>query len=169
MIVNYYYDDCHLSIQNKLPKLINIGFNFWLLLICLGMANFAKLLVSAVLLISPIYKFNMKNVFLPSLLFLSCICILFFQSDVFLPCGVTSNILLFLQAGFLARLVGSDVAVASAHSSLKSMSGNSPSLELAARHCFLLEDPPDKKEPTSSERYVTFYGSYTFFLFNFPT
>ncbi|KAF7840934.1 SWI/SNF complex subunit SWI3D [Senna tora] len=56
-------------------------------------------------------------------------------------------------AGFLARLVGSDVAVASAHSSLKSISGNSPSIELAARHCFLLEDPPnDKKEPISSER-----------------
>ncbi|XP_061363567.1 SWI/SNF complex subunit SWI3D-like [Gastrolobium bilobum] len=56
-------------------------------------------------------------------------------------------------AAFLARLVGSDLAVASAHSSLKSMSGNYPGTELAARCCFLLEDPPDnKKEPSSSER-----------------
>ncbi|KAK7283492.1 hypothetical protein RIF29_13043 [Crotalaria pallida] len=55
-------------------------------------------------------------------------------------------------AVFLSRLVGSDVAVASAHSSLKSMSVNSPSTELAARHCFLLEDPPNDTESTSSER-----------------
>ncbi|RDX69438.1 SWI/SNF complex subunit SWI3D, partial [Mucuna pruriens] len=56
-------------------------------------------------------------------------------------------------ATFLAHLVGSDVAVASAHSSIKSMSRNSPGTELAARCCFLLEDPPDnKKEATSSER-----------------
>ncbi|TKY67550.1 SWI/SNF complex subunit SWI3D [Spatholobus suberectus] len=56
-------------------------------------------------------------------------------------------------ATFLAHLVGSDVAVASAHSSIKTMSRNSPGTELAARSCFLLEDPPDnKKEPTSSER-----------------
>ncbi|KAK4258661.1 hypothetical protein QN277_005085 [Acacia crassicarpa] len=52
--------------------------------------------------------------------------------------------------GFLARLVGSDMAIASAHSSLKSISSNSPGVELAARHCFILEDPPDdKKEPSS--------------------
>ncbi|OIW08707.1 hypothetical protein TanjilG_03383 [Lupinus angustifolius] len=56
-------------------------------------------------------------------------------------------------ASFLAHLVSSDVAVASAHSFLKSMSGNSPGTELAARHCFLLEDPPyNKKEAASSER-----------------
>ncbi|KAK7404445.1 hypothetical protein VNO78_05347 [Psophocarpus tetragonolobus] len=55
-------------------------------------------------------------------------------------------------AVFLAHLVGSDMAVASAHSSIKSMSRNSPSTELAARCCFLLEDPPDKKESTSCER-----------------
>ncbi|KAI4295536.1 hypothetical protein L6164_035575 [Bauhinia variegata] len=56
-------------------------------------------------------------------------------------------------AVFLARLVGNDAAVASAHNSLKSISGNSPSIQLAARHCFVLEDPPDdKKETTSSER-----------------
>ncbi|ESW03840.1 hypothetical protein PHAVU_011G046200 [Phaseolus vulgaris] len=56
-------------------------------------------------------------------------------------------------ATFLAHLVGTDVAVASAHSSIKSMSRNSPGTDLAARCCFLLEDPPDNKnEPTSSER-----------------
>ncbi|KAJ7967336.1 SWI/SNF complex subunit SWI3D [Quillaja saponaria] len=56
-------------------------------------------------------------------------------------------------AVFLARLVGSDVAIASAHSSLKSISGNSPAMQLAARHCFVLEDPPDDdKEPSNSER-----------------
>ncbi|XP_061372677.1 SWI/SNF complex subunit SWI3D-like isoform X2 [Gastrolobium bilobum] len=55
-------------------------------------------------------------------------------------------------AVFLAHLVGSDVAIASAHSSLKSMLVNSASTELSSRHCFLLEDPPIDKEPTSSER-----------------
>jgi len=51
--------------------------------------------------------------------------------------------------------VGSDVAIASAHSSIKSMSRNSPGTDLAARCCFILEDPPDNKnEQTSAERYV---------------
>ncbi|PON33930.1 Octamer-binding transcription factor [Parasponia andersonii] len=51
-------------------------------------------------------------------------------------------------AAFLGHLVGPDVATASAHNSLKSISGSSPGIELAARHCFLLEDPPnDEKEP----------------------
>ncbi|XP_062093123.1 SWI/SNF complex subunit SWI3D [Humulus lupulus] len=51
-------------------------------------------------------------------------------------------------AAFLAHLVGPDVATASSHNSLKSLSGNSPGIELASRHCFLLEDPPnDVKEP----------------------
>ncbi|CAL9021981.1 unnamed protein product, partial [Prunus brigantina] len=50
-------------------------------------------------------------------------------------------------AAFLARLVGPDVAIASAHNSLKSISASSPGTELATRHCFLLEDPPsDNKE-----------------------
>ncbi|KAA0036599.1 SWI/SNF complex subunit SWI3D [Cucumis melo var. makuwa] len=49
-------------------------------------------------------------------------------------------------AAFLARLVGSDVASASARFSLKSISQKSPSLELATRHCFILEDPPDDKK-----------------------
>ncbi|XP_068324343.1 SWI/SNF complex subunit SWI3D-like isoform X1 [Pyrus communis] len=50
-------------------------------------------------------------------------------------------------AAFLARLVGPDAAIASAHNSLKSISASSPGTELAARHCFILEDPPnDSKE-----------------------
>ncbi|XP_038721238.1 SWI/SNF complex subunit SWI3D-like isoform X2 [Tripterygium wilfordii] len=57
---------------------------------------------------------------------------------------------------FLARLVGSDVANASARSSLKSVSSNSPGLQLATRHCFVLDDPPvDKNEPGASESAVT--------------
>ncbi|XP_021896678.1 SWI/SNF complex subunit SWI3D isoform X1 [Carica papaya] len=55
-------------------------------------------------------------------------------------------------AAFLAKLVGCDVAAVSARASLKSISGNSPGLQLAARHSFLLEDPPnDIKEPSGSE------------------
>ncbi|CAI8616924.1 unnamed protein product [Vicia faba] len=55
-------------------------------------------------------------------------------------------------AAFLAQLVGSDVAVASAHNYMKSLSGNAPGTEIASRCCFLLEDPPDdKKETTTSE------------------
>ncbi|GAV73735.1 Myb_DNA-binding domain-containing protein/ZZ domain-containing protein/SWIRM domain-containing protein [Cephalotus follicularis] len=56
---------------------------------------------------------------------------------------------------FLTRLVGPDVATASARSSLKSISGNAHAMQLAARHCFLLEDPPDTmKEAISSESVV---------------
>ncbi|WJX51479.1 hypothetical protein P8452_37673 [Trifolium repens] len=56
-------------------------------------------------------------------------------------------------AAFLSQLVGSDVAVASAHNYIKSLSGNTPGTEIASRCCFLLEDPPDdKKETTTSER-----------------
>ncbi|GLU02917.1 hypothetical protein SLE2022_201480 [Rubroshorea leprosula] len=54
-------------------------------------------------------------------------------------------------AGFLARLVDPGIATASARSSLKSISGNTPGVQLAARHCFLLEDPPDDKEQAGSE------------------
>ncbi|XP_065855145.1 SWI/SNF complex subunit SWI3D isoform X2 [Euphorbia lathyris] len=51
-------------------------------------------------------------------------------------------------AAFLGNLVGSDVAAASAFSSLKSVNSDSPGVQLATRHCFLLEDPPDdQKEP----------------------
>lgn len=59
-----------------------------------------------------------------------------------------------LQAAFLGQLVGSDMAVASAHNYIKSLSGNAPGTEIASRCCFLLEDPPDDKETTASERYV---------------
>ncbi|KAF8405208.1 hypothetical protein HHK36_010108 [Tetracentron sinense] len=48
-------------------------------------------------------------------------------------------------AVFLARLVEPDVATASARSSLKIISGDSPGIQLAARHCFLLEDPPNDR------------------------
>ncbi|TQD81286.1 hypothetical protein C1H46_033168 [Malus baccata] len=47
-----------------------------------------------------------------------------------------------LQAAFLARLVGPDAAIASAHNSLKYISASS-GIALAARHCFILEDPPN--------------------------
>ncbi|XP_010028579.2 SWI/SNF complex subunit SWI3D [Eucalyptus grandis] len=57
-------------------------------------------------------------------------------------------------AGFLSRLVGSDVAAASARSSLKSVSGNSPGLQLVMRHCFILEDPPDHEELAGSQSLV---------------
>ncbi|XWS67930.1 hypothetical protein CRYUN_Cryun04dG0047100 [Craigia yunnanensis] len=63
-------------------------------------------------------------------------------------------------AGFFARLVGPDIAAASSQSSLKSLYGSSPSIQLAARNCFLLEDPPDdKKEPTGSESVVNDTGN----------
>ncbi|XP_044509074.1 SWI/SNF complex subunit SWI3D-like isoform X2 [Mangifera indica] len=57
-------------------------------------------------------------------------------------------------AAFLSLLVGPGVATASTRSSLKSISGNSPAMQLAARHCFVLEDPPGDKEPTQSESVV---------------
>ncbi|KAF9684351.1 hypothetical protein SADUNF_Sadunf04G0109300 [Salix dunnii] len=57
---------------------------------------------------------------------------------------------------FLARLVGPDAATASACSSLKSLSSNSPGMQLASRHCFLLEDPPDeRKKPSCSDCVAT--------------
>ncbi|KAL2453276.1 SWI/SNF complex subunit SWI3D [Abeliophyllum distichum] len=49
-------------------------------------------------------------------------------------------------AAFLARLVEPNIAAASVRSSLKSLSGNSSSEQLAARHCFCLEDPPDNNK-----------------------
>ncbi|MED6127122.1 hypothetical protein PIB30_085108 [Stylosanthes scabra] len=54
-------------------------------------------------------------------------------------------------AAFLARLVGSDVAVASAHTSFKSISANSPGTELAARNSFILGGQPDNKELTTRD------------------
>jgi len=51
--------------------------------------------------------------------------------------------------------VGPNVATASARSSLKSLSSNYPGMQLAARHCFLLEDPPEeRKKPSGSDWYV---------------
>ncbi|XVF67704.1 hypothetical protein PTKIN_Ptkin10aG0143100 [Pterospermum kingtungense] len=62
-------------------------------------------------------------------------------------------------AGFFARLVGPSIAAVSAQSSLKSLSGSSPSILLAARNCFLLEDPPDDKELTGSGSVVNDVGN----------
>lgn len=53
---------------------------------------------------------------------------------------------------FLLRVVEPNVITASARSSLKSISGNSSGEQLAARHCFRLEDPPDQKKSTNSGR-----------------
>ncbi|CAL9128652.1 unnamed protein product [Musa textilis] len=51
-------------------------------------------------------------------------------------------------AAFLSGLVESDAVITSCRSSLKAMSEDSPSIQLATRHCFLLEDPPiDRKDP----------------------
>ncbi|CAL1353433.1 unnamed protein product [Linum trigynum] len=50
------------------------------------------------------------------------------------------------MAAFFVRLVGGDVVSASARISLKSVSSSSPGLQLATRHCFLLEDPPDTRK-----------------------
>ncbi|XP_022746837.1 SWI/SNF complex subunit SWI3D-like [Durio zibethinus] len=64
-------------------------------------------------------------------------------------------------AGFFARYVGPNIAAAAAQSTLKLLSGYSPSIQLAARNCFLLEDPPDdKKEPTGSESVVNDMGNW---------
>ncbi|KAL6494831.1 hypothetical protein OROGR_031631 [Orobanche gracilis] len=55
-------------------------------------------------------------------------------------------------AAFLVRLVEPNIANASVRSLLKSLSGNYSSEQLAARHCFPLEDPPDyKKKLAKSE------------------
>lgn len=57
---------------------------------------------------------------------------------------------------------------ASTHNSLKSLSGNSPGIELATRHCYILEDPPnDNKELAGSDRYINSCGAYILIeLFN---
>ncbi|GFQ00968.1 swi/snf complex subunit swi3d [Phtheirospermum japonicum] len=49
-------------------------------------------------------------------------------------------------AAFLGRLVDPNIANASVHSLLKSVTGYYSSEQLAARHCFPLEDPPDYKK-----------------------
>ncbi|KAJ4962706.1 hypothetical protein NE237_022645 [Protea cynaroides] len=58
-------------------------------------------------------------------------------------------------AAFLTCMVEPDVAAASTRSSLKAISEDSPGIQLATRHCFVLEDPPeDMKEPHVSESAV---------------
>lgn len=54
-----------------------------------------------------------------------------------------------LQAAFLVRLVEPDVVTASTRTSLKSISGNASGTLLAARHCYLLEDPMDEGKNTA--------------------
>ncbi|KAG0487173.1 hypothetical protein HPP92_009268 [Vanilla planifolia] len=55
-------------------------------------------------------------------------------------------------AAFLAKLVDQDVAGTSARSSLRALSEESPGIQLASRHCFILEDPPvDASAPLASE------------------
>jgi SWI/SNF related-matrix-associated actin-dependent regulator of chromatin subfamily C len=50
---------------------------------------------------------------------------------------------MYMQAAFLAGLVEDDNATTLCHSSLKAVSEVSPSLQLASRHCFILEDLPN--------------------------
>jgi SWI/SNF related-matrix-associated actin-dependent regulator of chromatin subfamily C len=58
-----------------------------------------------------------------------------------------------LQAAFLAGLVEDENATTSCRSSLKAISEVSPALQLASRHCFILEDPPnDLKDISVSVR-----------------
>ncbi|KAK1402640.1 SWI/SNF complex subunit SWI3D [Heracleum sosnowskyi] len=52
-------------------------------------------------------------------------------------------------AAFLVRLVEPDVVTATTRTSLKSISGNTSGTQLAARHCFLLEDPMDEGKKTA--------------------
>ncbi|XP_008790351.1 SWI/SNF complex subunit SWI3D [Phoenix dactylifera] len=49
-------------------------------------------------------------------------------------------------AAFLVGLVEHDVATTSCRSSLKAMSEESPGIQLATRHCFILEDPPNDRK-----------------------
>ncbi|XP_056698097.1 SWI/SNF complex subunit SWI3D isoform X2 [Spinacia oleracea] len=59
-------------------------------------------------------------------------------------------------AAFLTQLVEPGLATASSCISLKTISQSSPGSQLAARHCFILEDPPDvDKEHTVSKRMAT--------------
>ncbi|TVU45337.1 hypothetical protein EJB05_04822, partial [Eragrostis curvula] len=51
-------------------------------------------------------------------------------------------------AAFLSGLVEDDNATTSCRSSLKAISEVSPSLQLATRHCFILEDPPNDLKDT---------------------
>eukprot|EP00268_Persea_americana_P040525 TRINITY_DN4025_c0_g3_i1.p1 TRINITY_DN4025_c0_g3~~TRINITY_DN4025_c0_g3_i1.p1 ORF type:complete len:105 (+),score=21.74 TRINITY_DN4025_c0_g3_i1:500-814(+) len=53
-------------------------------------------------------------------------------------------LMIILQALFLSGLVEPDAAAAWTQSSLKAMSEDSPNIQLASRHCFLLEDGPNR-------------------------
>ncbi|KAK2988566.1 hypothetical protein RJ640_016426 [Escallonia rubra] len=58
-------------------------------------------------------------------------------------------------AAFLVRLGEPNTITASACTSVKSTLGNASGVQLAARHCFLLEEPrDDKNKPFNSERFV---------------
>lgn len=64
-------------------------------------------------------------------------------------------------AAFLVRLVEPKVVTASACTSVKSISGNVSGLQLAARHCLLLEDPIDeKKKQADSQTFVKLFVAY---------
>lgn len=55
-------------------------------------------------------------------------------------------------AAFLVGLVEPETITTSVRSSLKAMSEDSPGIQLATRHCYLLEDPPiDMKDPPEPE------------------
>ncbi|KDP29646.1 hypothetical protein JCGZ_18808 [Jatropha curcas] len=69
-----------------------------------------------------------------------------FLEDTLDQAHIPAKFILSNEAAFLARLVGSDVSTASSGCSLKSLSSDSPGMQLAARHCFLLEDPPDNQQ-----------------------
>ena len=64
-------------------------------------------------------------------------------------------LMIILQALFLSGLVEPDAAAAWTQSSLKAMSEDSPNIQLASRHCLLLEDPPTANDPLVCERFVT--------------
>ncbi|URD74538.1 Zinc finger, ZZ type [Musa troglodytarum] len=52
-------------------------------------------------------------------------------------------------AAFLSGVVEFDALISSCRSSLKAISEDSPGIQLATRHCFVLEDPPtDSKDPS---------------------
>lgn len=53
---------------------------------------------------------------------------------------------------FLAALVGPQVAAFSAQSTLNTISEEAPAIQLAAKHCFLLEDPPSDTKDNTNER-----------------
>ncbi|KAF0910346.1 hypothetical protein E2562_001526 [Oryza meyeriana var. granulata] len=58
-------------------------------------------------------------------------------------------------AAFLAGLVEDDIATNSCRSSLKAVSEVCPALQLATRHCFILEDPPNDVRDMSGSASTT--------------